>query len=106
VNLFQATVCLLFNDCAELSYQSIKEKTNIHEDWLKLALIYLCNPKVRLLNKEKNKIEFEKDEKISVNLNFTNTKLRLHLLPPINKKKTNELTEEEKENEKCIRQQR
>jgi hypothetical protein len=39
---------------------------------LKPALLYLCNPKVKLLNKEKNKAEFEKDEKISVNLKFTN----------------------------------
>lgn len=107
MNVFQATVCLLFNDFAELSYNTIKEKTNIHEDQLKPALLYLCNPKVKLLNKEKNKAEFEKDEKISVNLKFTNAQLRLQLLPQLNqKKKTNEPTEEDKENEKGIKQER
>lgn len=54
MNVFQATVCLLFNDFAELSYNTIKEKTNIPEAQLLPALVYLCNPKTKLLNKEKN----------------------------------------------------
>lgn len=81
MNVYQATVCLLFNEFASLTYTEIKQKSTVAEEFLKPALLYLCNPKVKLLLKEIPKANFEPNEKISVNLKFSNNQLRLSLIP-------------------------
>ncbi len=53
------------------------------EVYLKPALIYLCNPKQKILLKENMKEpKFEPDEKFSVFLDFKNANLRVSFIPP------------------------
>ena len=90
-----------------LTFSELEQKTQIPKDKLIPALIAMCNPKVRLLSKEEPKPEFKPDEKIQVNLKFQNPQTRLNVVPvPAQKKKTIEATEEDKEMEKGIKQER
>jgi hypothetical protein len=56
-----------------MTYKEIAEKTTIPKKNLNSALIGLCNPKVKLLEKGVNKPSFDDDnEVIKLNLKFTN----------------------------------
>lgn len=56
-----------------MTYKEIAEKTTIPKKNLDSALIGLCNPKVKLLEKGVNKPRFDDDnEVIKLNLKFTN----------------------------------
>jgi hypothetical protein len=60
-----------------------------------------------LLLKEIKKPQFSPDEKISVNMKFTHAQTRLVVVPVQNKaKKSSQPTEEDKEMEKGIKQER
>lgn len=90
-----------------MTFNEIKEFGSIAEE-LKLALLYLCNPKQKLLKKEnEKKPTFTSNEKITVNIDFSNNNMRVNFIPTQSYKiKTTEKTEEEKQNEKEIRQER
>ena len=62
MNSYQAVILLLFNKYNELSYTQIKQMTNIPEGELNPALIYLCNPKNRVIEKENMKKEARERE--------------------------------------------
>ena len=67
MNSYQAVVLLLFNKNNEMTYTQIKDATNIPESELNPALIYLCNPKNRVIEKENmKKPEFAPDEKMKI----------------------------------------
>lgn len=109
MNNFQAVVCLLFNEHSVLTWNEIKEKTQIPDANLQPALINLCKPQVKLLAKEFNKPAFAPDEKIQVNLKFSNNQTRLSVVPVSTsgaKQNVEKNKEEDKETEKIIRQQR
>ena len=44
-------------------------------------MLQLCNPKVQLLRKEVKKPIFTDDEKISLNMNFKASSIRVNLVP-------------------------
>ena len=70
-NVYQAAVLFLFNKHHMLSFNQIKEYSSIPELELTPALIYLCNPKQRILDKEnKKEPKFQPDEKLQVFLGF------------------------------------
>ena len=80
--MFQATFLCLFNDTDEMTVQAIKEKSNVPDEFLKPALIHLCNPKVRVLDKQIKKPTLDDpNEKIRINLKFTNNNIRVNLIP-------------------------
>ena len=62
------------------------------DEFLKPAIIHLCNPKVRVLDKAIKKPTLDDpNEKIKINLKFTNNNIRVNLIPTTtNKKKTAE----------------
>lgn len=64
MNVFQATVCMLFNETDVLTVSEIEQKTGIPKDNLVPALLYLCKPDTKLLLKEIKKPEFTPTEKI------------------------------------------
>jgi hypothetical protein len=72
------------------------------------ALVFLCNPKQRLLNKENmKKPQFVPTEKISVNLEFSNNNIRVTFVPTqTHKKPVGGATEKEKGDDKEIRMER
>lgn len=53
MNCYQAVILMLFNTYSELTFQKVKELTNIPEGELLPALIYLCNPRQKIIEKEK-----------------------------------------------------
>lgn len=70
-NCYQAVILFLFNKYQTLTYNQIKEFSSIPEAELNPALIYLCNPKQKILDKENKKApKFEANEKVSVFLGF------------------------------------
>ena len=86
--MFQATFLCLFNDTDEMTVQAIKEKSNVPDEFLKPALIHLCNPKVRVLDKQIKKPTLDDpNEKIRINLKFTNNNIRVNLIPTTSQKK-------------------
>ena len=81
-NVFQATVLCFFNDTDEMTVSDIKEKSNVPEEFLKPAVIHLCNPKVRVLDKQIKKPSLDDpQEKIKINLKFMNNNIRVNLIP-------------------------
>lgn len=65
---------------------------------MKPAIIFLCNPKVRVLDKQIKKPTLDNpDELISFNPKFNNPNIRVNVIPvQNNKKKTAEPTDTEK----------
>jgi cullin 3 len=55
VNCYQAVVLCLFNKNESLTYDEIKNHSAIPESELNNALLYLCNPKQKILDKENMK---------------------------------------------------
>ena len=87
-NVFQATILSFFNDDDELTVAQIKDKSNIPDDFLKPALIHLCNPKLRVLDKQIKKPTLDDpNEKIKINLKFTSNNIRVNLIPTQTAKK-------------------
>lgn len=91
-----------------MTYNEIKEYGSISEEELKQGLIFLCNPKQKILQKENDKKPtFTSNEKITVNLSFSNNNVRVNFIPiQSHKKKTTEKTDAEKHDDKEIRQER
>lgn len=87
-NCYQSVILFLFNKYQSLTYNQIKEYTAIPEAELNPALIYLCNPKQKILDKEnKKEPKFQPNEKVSVFLNFQNPNLKVNFIPAITHKK-------------------
>lgn len=107
-NCYQAVLLLLFNKHSELTYTQVKEYTSIPEGELNNALVYLCNPKQKILDKENmKKPQFAENEKISVAQNFSNPNMKVNFIPAqTHKKKTAEKNEGEKIDDKEIRLER
>jgi cullin 3 len=88
MNSYQAVILLLFNKYNELTYTQIKQMTNIPEGELNPALIYLCNPKNRVVEKENmKKPEFAPEEKMKIAAAFQNPNVKVVFTPPTTHKK-------------------
>jgi hypothetical protein len=72
----------LFNKYNTLTYEEVKEYSAVPESELNNALVFLCNPKQKILDKENmKKPTFAPTEKISVNAGFSNANLRVNFVP-------------------------
>ena len=90
MNVFQATIVCMFNETDELTVQEIKDRTNSTEEYIKPALIHLCNPKVRVLDKQIKKPTLDDPtEKIKINLKFNSNNIRVNLIPTVSHTKKN-----------------
>ena len=70
-------------------------------------MMRMCDPKVRLLNKEVKKPIFGENEKITVNAAFKSNNIRINLMPVrTHKKKTIAATAEETAQQKQIMKER
>jgi len=71
-------VLCLFNKYDTLTYDEIKNHSAIPESELNNALLYLCNPKQKILDKENmKKPQFAPSEKVKVFSQFANNNLRV-----------------------------
>ena len=87
-NVFQATLLCFYNETDVMTVKDLRERSNIAEEFFKPALIQLCNPKIRVLDKEIKKPNFDKpDEKISLNMKFSSNNIRVNLMPAQTQKK-------------------
>lgn len=93
VNVFQATVLDLFNKGDEYKVEELMNRTQIPKVNFNGAVLAMCNPKFRVLNKEVKKPILEANEKISVNLQFKNNNIRVSVLPVQGKKEKEAETE-------------
>ena len=78
---------MLFNqsedDQFSLTYTQVAHMTQIPLSELFIALKYLCNPKVRVIQKEHlGKPEFAPEEKMKIAATFQNPSNRVVLSPP------------------------
>jgi len=98
----------LFNKYDSLTFNDLKEYSAIPDSELNNALLYLCNPKMKILDKENmKKPTFAPTEKVSVNSKFTNPNIKVNFVPTsTHKKKTTEKSEVEKIDDKEIRLER
>ena len=82
MNCYQAVILMLFNKYTELTFTQVKELTNIPDSEIGPALIYLCNPRQKILDKENiKKPEFTPLEKICVTANFSNANVKVSFTP-------------------------
>ena len=73
-----------------MTFKELKEKSNITDEFLKPALIQLCNPKVRVLDKAVKKPTFDDpNEQIKLNMKFSSNNIRVNLIPTQSNKKKN-----------------
>ena len=77
------------------------------EENFKAAMMRMCDPKVRLLNKEIKKPIFNDNEKISVNAAYKSPSIKVNLIP-VKKivKKEAKMTEEEEKAQKQVTKER
>ena len=76
---------MLFNKNDELTFTQVKDMTNISDKDkdLSSALMYLCNPKLKILDKENlKKPDFAPAEKMRVTANFQNPNVKVSFIPP------------------------
>ena len=67
LNIFQVAILFLFNEQDEITCLQIKTLTKMQDENFRVAMMRLCDPKVKLLMKEIKKPVFGDSEKISVN---------------------------------------
>lgn len=78
VSVFQAAVLDQFNSGDSFSIEELQNATNIELAQLKPALLAMCNPKVKLLNKQIKKPTLDNPkEQISINLDFKNKDIKI-----------------------------
>ena len=107
LNVFQVAILCLFNEQDVVTCSQIKTTTNMQEENFKAAMMRMCDPKVRLLNKEVKKPIFGENEKITVNAAFKSNNIRINLMPVrTHKKKTIAATAEETAQQKQIMKER
>ena len=70
VSLFQAVVCLLFNDAESLTFEDIKSATGVEDKELRRTLQSLACGKVRVLTKEPKGRDVEDGDVFRVNEGF------------------------------------
>ena len=70
VSLFQAVVCLLFNDAESLTFEEIKSATGVEDKELRRTLQSLACGKVRVLTKEPKGRDVEDGDVFRVNEGF------------------------------------
>lgn len=83
VNVFQATVLSLFNDYDELTVKECKEKTQISDKNFSESILKLCNPKSKIISKERPKVPKLDDpnEKLRINMDFQSNLIKQKLIP-------------------------
>lgn len=100
VNVYQACVLNQFNLSDQMTFDEVKRATNIGDAELNPALVFLVNPKVKVLKKANMKSpKFTGDELITLNLDFQNANIKLNLAPVQATKVTNEKADEAKKND-------
>ncbi|KFK28509.1 cullin 4 [Arabis alpina] len=77
VSLFQAVVLMLFNDAQKLSFEDIKDATNIEEKELRRTLQSLACGKVRVLLKEPKGKDVEDGDEFVFNDGFSHSLYRI-----------------------------
>ena len=89
VTNYQAVILMLFNSHDKLTVDEVKDLSGLPEQELARQLKQLCNPKMKIINKENAKVpKFEPDEKLEVNMAFKNSLIKLSFIPkPSHKKK-------------------
>lgn len=102
VSLFQTLVLLLFNDSNELTFDYIKEVTNIEDGELRRTLQSLACGKARVLVKIPKGRDIQDDDHFRFNSDFTNKLFRIK----INQIQMKETTEEQKATEERVFQDR
>lgn len=102
VSLFQTLVLLLFNDCDELSFEYIKEVTNIEDGELRRTLQSLACGKARVLLKVPKGRDVQDEDRFRYNPEFTNKLFRIK----INQIQMKETNEEQKATEERVFQDR
>jgi len=81
-NCYQAVILMLFNKHPELTFTQVKEMTNIPDSEILPALIYLCNPKQKIIDKENSKKpEFSPAEKLKISVTFANPNVKVTFTP-------------------------
>jgi len=107
VNTFQAAILCLFNEVDEITCKEITTRCQITSEQFKACMMKLCDPKLKVLNKEVNKPVFDANEKIRVNEKFKSAAVRNNLIPQkVVKKKTTEATAEESQQAKQVAKER
>ncbi len=106
--MYQAVILCLFNVNDNYTYAQVKENAAVPDTELKEALLWLCNPRMRLILKDNmKKPQFGVDENLKINLEFQNANLKCNFLPQKSHKKTStEKTDGEKVDDKEIKLER
>ncbi len=87
-NVYQAVVLCLFNKTESITYSEIKTQSTVPEQELNQSLVFLCNPKMRVLLKENlKKPQFEENENVKINIDFSNNNLKCQFIPTQSHKK-------------------
>lgn len=109
VTNYQAVILMLFNEHEVLTVSELKDASGLPEAELTKQLKQLCNPKMRIINKEALKSpKFTPDEKLEVNKDFKASLIKLNFIPkPVLKRKDpNEKSEVQNQVEEEIKMER
>jgi len=81
-NTTQYAILELFNHEEVITYSDIEKRLGYEKQKpIQQAMKQLCNPKIGVLQKETKKPVFTADEKIKMNMKYSNKKIRLDVQP-------------------------
>jgi cullin 3 len=108
VSVNQACVLSLFNSRDSITFEEVKQLTQISDEELNPALIFVCKPNIKLLLKGNMKQpKFTPTETLKVNMDFNNPNVKLNLIPvPSKKQATSETISKSKEDDGEIQTER
>jgi hypothetical protein len=73
---------MLYNEKDSWTYSELSQKTLVEKGRLDSALLMLCNPRMKLLEKQLNKPSFDNpDETVKLNLKWTSQNILVKLVP-------------------------
>lgn len=88
VSCYQAVILMLFNEHDKLTVSQVKDLSGLPEAELTRQLKQLCNPKMRIINKDNVKVpKFTPEEGLEVNKAFKNNLIKLNFIPKATHKK-------------------
>lgn len=106
--MYQTVILFLFNQQDTWTHSEIFDYLGLPKEELHNQLMYLFNPKQKILLKENQKVpQCQPSEKIRVNLDFQHANVKVSFVPTVKHTKPNlEKTDREKGDEKEIKQER
>eukprot|EP01084_Bolivina_argentea_P052542 96515_1 len=79
VSTFQMMILLCFNNKTTYTFQEILDATGMPTEGLKVAILSMCHPKIKVMRKAPNTKEIEMNHKFQINPRYSNPRAKINV---------------------------